>query len=72
MRDDVLCRKKAHIVFLLAEELNVSAEKAIELFYSTRTSQMLNDPKYGLQIMSDGYLLEDILNELSLSGEVKK
>lgn len=24
----------------------------------------LSDPKYGLQLMSDGYIIEDFINEL--------
>ena len=65
MRDNVLCRKKAHIVMLLAKAMQISDEQALAYFYSTRIFQQLNDPKYGLQLMSDEYLLEDIQKELS-------
>ena len=65
MRDNVLCRKKAHIVMLLAKAMRISDEEALGYFYSTKIFQQLNDPKYGLQLMSDEYLLEDIQKELS-------
>ena len=66
MRDNVLCRKKAHIVMLLAKAMHISDEQALGYSYSTKTFKQLNDPKYGLQLMSDEYLLEDIQKELSL------
>ena len=53
MRDAVLWRKQSHIIMMLAEVLNIEAEQALSLFYSTRTYQMLSNPKYGLQLMSD-------------------
>ena len=65
MRDNVLCRKKAHIVMLLAKALQISDEQALEYFYSTKIFKQLNNPKFGLQSMSDEYLLEDIQKELS-------
>ena len=49
---------------LLADKLRIDAERALALFYSTRVYQQLSDPKYGLQLMSDGYILEEIIDEL--------
>lgn len=49
---------------LLAETLHIDAERALDLFYSTKVFVQLTDPKYGLQLMSDGYILEEILEEL--------
>lgn len=51
---------------LLAKALQISDEQALEYFYSTKIFKQLNNPKFGLQSMSDEYLLEDILKELSL------
>lgn len=64
MRDNVLWRKQATIVMMLAKELDVSPERALDIFYSTDTCRKLSDPKTGLQLMSDAYVLEDTLNEL--------
>ena len=36
----------------------------LDVYYSTQTARQLSDPKYGLQLMSDGYIVENILAEL--------
>ena len=64
MRKSVLWRKQSHIIMMLAEILQIDAERALDLFYSTETYRHLADPKYGLYLMSDEYLVEDILAEL--------
>lgn len=64
MRDSVLWRKQSRIIMLLAEELQISPERALDLYYSTKVCQQLSDPKYGLQLMSDGYIIENLIEEL--------
>lgn len=64
MRDNVLWRKMARIVLLIAKELNVTEELALTLFYQSRVYTMLKDPRYGLQIMSDVYVLDEYMNEV--------
>lgn len=64
MRDNVLWRKQSRIIMLLAETLHISAERALNLFYSTEVYQQLTNSKSGLQLMSDQYILEDLINEL--------
>lgn len=64
MRDSVLWRKQSRIIMLLAEELDISPERALDLYYSTKVCQQLSDPKYGLQLMSDGYIIENLIEEL--------
>lgn len=64
MRDDVLWRKQSRIIMLLANALQIDAERALDLFYTTKVYQQLSDPKYGLQLMSDDYILEDLVSEL--------
>lgn len=64
MRDTVLWRKQSHIIMMLADALNIDAEQALDLFYSTKTYQQLSNPKYGLQLMSDQYIVDDVLQEL--------
>lgn len=65
MRDSVLWRKISHVIVLLAETLQIDAERAIDLFYSTKTYHQLTDPSSGLQLMSDQYILENVLEELA-------
>ena len=64
MRDNVLWRKKSVIIMMLAKELRVDPERALDLFYSTDVCCQLSDPRTGLQLMSDGYVLEDVLSEI--------
>ena len=64
MRDSVLWRKQARIIMALASALAISEERALDLFYSTETYRQLSNPKYGLQLMSDGYIIENVLAEL--------
>jgi hypothetical protein len=64
MRDAVLWRKQSHIIMLLADKLNIDAERALDLFYSTETYRRLANPDSGIRLMSDLYILEDILKEL--------
>jgi hypothetical protein len=64
MRDTVLWRKESHIIMMLAETLHIDAERALNLFYGTETYRQLSDPKYGLQQMSDQYIVDNILSEL--------
>lgn len=51
-------------IMRLAERLQISPERALAIFYDTRTCSMLHDSKYGLHLMSDDYILNDLLNEL--------
>lgn len=64
MRDNVLWRKQSHIIMMLAETLKIDAERALDLYYSTQTARYLSDARYGLQLMSDQYILDDILTEI--------
>lgn len=68
MRDNVLWRKIARITLMISESLHVSSEKALDLFYSSKVYSMLVDSKYGLQTMSDAYILEEFISELRHSG----
>lgn len=64
MRDSVLWRKQSHIIMMLADILEIDAERALDLFYSTKTYQQLSDQRYGLQLMSDQYIVDNVLEEL--------
>ena len=63
MRENVLWRKIARIVILISRELNIPEEQALDLFYQSRTYKMLKEPKYGLQVMSDQYILDEYIEE---------
>lgn len=64
MRDQVLWRKTGRIATLLAERLDIDAERALDLLYNSRTYALLVNPESGLQLQSDQYILVSILREL--------
>lgn len=64
MRNNVLWRKIARIIMMISENLHISSERALDLFYQSRVYQMLVDPSYGLQTMSDTYIYDEFILEL--------
>ncbi len=49
---------------MLANRLDIDEKRALDIFYSTKTYKQLTDPNSGIQLMSDEYILENILNEI--------
>ena len=64
MRDQVFWRKTGRIAALLAERIDVDAERALDILYNSRTYALLANPESGLQLQSDQYILADLLREL--------
>ncbi|MCQ2281220.1 MAG: DUF3791 domain-containing protein [Bacteroidales bacterium] len=64
MRDNVLWRKIARIIVMIADGLQISSERALDLFYKSNVYEMLVDPRYGLQTMSDTYIYDEFMMEL--------
>ncbi|MBR4324026.1 MAG: DUF3791 domain-containing protein [Bacteroidales bacterium] len=64
MRDNVLWRKEANIVMLLSQRLQITPERALEVYYHTRVNKFMSSAEYGLQQMSDLYVVDEIVNEL--------
>lgn len=64
MKEQVLWRKISRIIMLLSKRLDVSPERALDLFYATDVCKKLHDPRYGLHLMSDIYIVNDVLSEL--------
>lgn len=66
MRDQVLWRKEGRIVALLAERLDIDTERALDILYNSRIFALLTNPDSGLQLQSDEYILNDLLQELDI------
>lgn len=66
MRDQVLWRKTARIIEMIRDRLGITAEKAMDLFYRSRTFELLNNPDSGLQLLSDQYIFEDFCREMQV------
>ena len=63
MRDSVRWRKQSRIVLMLADELNITEEEALDRFYNSRTYTFFADASRGLQAMIDRYIVDEILQE---------
>lgn len=68
MKDYILWRKITRIIMQLAETLQTTPREALMLFYTTTVGEQMHDPKYGYQIMSDTYIVNDIITELRQGG----
>ena len=64
MRDSVLWRKETNIVMLLSQRLNITPERALDVYFHTRVNKYMSSSEYGFQQMSDLYIVDDIINEL--------
>ncbi|MBQ0056710.1 MAG: DUF3791 domain-containing protein [Bacteroidales bacterium] len=64
MRNNVLWRKIARIIMMIAEGLQISTDRALDLFYRSNVYRMLVDPRYGLQTMSDTYIYDEFMLEM--------
>lgn len=56
--------KIGRIVMRLSERLDVDIQRAIDIFYTSKTCQNLHDSQTGLYLLADNYIVEDILTEL--------
>ena len=65
MQDYILYRKITRIIMQLAQELHISTKRAMLLFYQSTVGQQLHDSRYGYQLMSDTYIVNDIKAELA-------
>lgn len=65
MKDYILYRKITRIIMQLSEELQISPKRAMLLFYNSTVGEQLHDPKYGYQLMSDTYIVNDVKSELA-------
>ena len=64
MRDQVFWRKTARIISNLAEKLCIPQERAMDLVYNSDTYAIFSNPDSGLYLMSDAYIVEDLIREL--------
>ncbi|MBO7606809.1 MAG: DUF3791 domain-containing protein [Paludibacteraceae bacterium] len=65
MKDYILYYKIARVILQLADELDISPKRAMLLFYRSKVGEQMHDPKYGYQIMSDTYIVNDIKAEIA-------
>ena len=64
MLDFLLWNKIARIILQLSERLQISTDRALQIFYDSDVCQMVHDPDLGLHLMSDTYIVNDLIEEL--------
>ena len=64
MLDFLWWNKIARIILQLSERLQISTDRALQIFYDSDVCQMLHDPDLGLHLMSDTYIVNDLIEEL--------
>ena len=64
LSDLLMWNKIGRIVTLLAERLDVTCERALDIFYTSKTNERLHDEKTGLYLMSDLYIVDELILEL--------
>ena len=69
LSDLLLWNKIGRIVTLLSEQLNISSEQALDIFYNSKTCERLHNPSTMLYTFSDMYIAEDVMHEMQ-EGEL--
>ena len=67
LRDSQLWMKIGRICTILAKQLDVSPERAFDIYQNSKTSELLKDERSLLYLMSDLYIVDDIIAELRKS-----
>ena len=64
LSDLLMWNKIGRIVTILSKRLDVDSERALDIFYTSRTNERLHDEHTGLYLMSDIYIVDEIILEL--------
>lgn len=67
LKKSQLWTKIGRICTILAKQLDVSPERAFDIYQNSKTSELLNDERSLLYLMSDLYIVDDIIAELRKS-----
>ena len=63
LRDSQLWMKIGRVCTLLAKRLDISPERAFDIFQNSKTCDLLHDERSMLYLMSDRYIVDDIIRE---------
>uniref|UniRef100_UPI003FEF8727 DUF3791 domain-containing protein n=1 Tax=Alloprevotella sp. TaxID=1872471 RepID=UPI003FEF8727 len=69
MLDFLLWNKIARIIAQLADTLHISTDRALQIFYDSDVCRMLHDKELGLHLMSDTYIVNDLIEELRKNND---
>lgn len=60
----LLWNKMARIIAFLADMLHMSTDRSLQIFYDSDVCQMLHNKELGFHLMSDTYIVKDLIEEL--------
>ncbi|MBR5083191.1 MAG: DUF3791 domain-containing protein [Prevotella sp.] len=64
LRTDQMWYKIGGVVMALADQLKISPEQALAIFYKSKTCEELHDPDTLLYTFSDNYISDEVIAEL--------
>lgn len=64
IQEMILSYQIASVAYDLAQRLDISPTRALDLFYRSNTCALLHDKKTGLYLMSNSYIADDFIYEL--------
>jgi hypothetical protein len=64
LSDLLMWNKIGRIVTLLSERLDISPERALDIFYTSKTNERLHDPSTLLYTFGDRYIVDDLIREI--------
>ncbi|MCR5380477.1 MAG: DUF3791 domain-containing protein [Lentisphaeria bacterium] len=64
LNDLLIWNKIGRIVTLLSKRLDIPGERALDIFYTSKTNERLHDPSTFLYGFSDLYIVDEIIMEL--------
>lgn len=64
LNDLLLWNKIGRIVTELSKQLDISGERALDVFYTSKTCEHLHDPETKLYLFGDLYIVENVIREL--------
>ena len=59
----LMWNKIGRIMSLIAADMNISSEQALDMFYRSRTNQLMRDPIVKLYTFGDRYLADEVMME---------
>ena len=68
LRDSQLWMKIGRVCAKLAERLEISPERAFDIFQKSKTNELLHDERSLLYLMSDLYIVDNVVMELKNKG----
>lgn len=70
MNDLLMWNKIGRIVTLLSERLDISPERALDLWYCSETNEQLHDPSTLLYTFGDMYIVDELIREIQETHKV--